>query len=95
VPLKTAALEIQTLVGDCETDTQATQQQPRHLAMLLPDKTSQPCAAAVLAYVDEGLGQVERLAACHLKAGLVQGAWHVAMLGTVYFKLLLIRAQLC
>ena len=80
VPLKTAALEIQALVGDCETDTQATQQQPRSLAMLLPDKTAQPCAAAVLGYIAEGLGQVERLAAVHLKAGLVQGARHAAVM---------------
>jgi hypothetical protein len=43
--------------------------------MLLPDKTAQPCAAAVLAYIDEGLTQLERLANCHLKAGLVQGVW--------------------
>jgi hypothetical protein len=47
--------------------------------MLLPDKTAQPCAAAVLAYIDEGLTQLERLANCHLKAGLVQGVLFAAL----------------
>lgn len=71
--LKTTVLEIQSLVGDCETDTQATPRHPRRLRMLLADKTAQPCAAAALTYMDEGIGQLERLVGGNLKAGLVQG----------------------
>lgn len=66
--------EIQSLVGDTEQDhTQATQQHGTVLPLLMGSKTAQPSAAMPMGYIDECFGQVERLLAGTLKAGMVQG----------------------
>lgn len=73
--VKTVVVEIQALVGDTDQDqTQATQQHGTVLPLLTGTKTAQPGAAAPMAYVDECLGQIERILAGNLKAGVVQGA---------------------
>eukprot|EP00775_Hariotina_reticulata_P011123 gene11123-11277_t len=71
LPLKVAADEIQLLIGDTH-GTQATQEHGTHLPLLTSAKTAQPCATAVLGYVEECVAQLERLLAAHLKAGVLQ-----------------------
>lgn len=73
--LKITVSEIQLLVGDTDEDsTQATQLHGSVLPLLTGTRTAQPCAAAPMNYIDESLGQIERLLAGSLKAGVVQGA---------------------
>lgn len=45
------------------------------LPMLISSKTAQPAAAIPLSIMEEGLGQLERLAAANLKGGVFQGKW--------------------
>lgn len=50
------------------------------LPMLIAAKTAQPAALTPLAFINEGLEQMEKLAAANLKGGVFQGALRYCLL---------------